>query len=131
MNINYSTNWMGVFDIDWYRKRGLVKIVRKVQKEDSKITGRKIGEEYDWEEITERWSGGRIDVYGTDYKFGYELALPIMHDEDYSRFTYWLYSIKSVTILSLDDLVEMYEQTNPKIRWAEDTFSFIESSINI
>lgn len=108
--ITYSTNWMGPASIDWFKNRGLTKVVTKTFGSET-LT---------YDEITENYSGGRIDIYGTGDPHGNEIGLPIMKDDDYRRFSEWLRSIKTEKILSLNELVSMYEQNNPKIRWWKD-----------
>ena len=126
MMITYSTNWMGPVNMDWYRKRGLTKTVTKILEEDSKYSDKKKGDILTYDDITEHWAGGRIDVYGTGQPYGDELGLDIMHGEDYRLFSDWLDGFKTDTMWTLEQLVQEYEQTNPKIRWAEDVFKDIE-----
>ena len=129
MPIRYSTNWMGPVAMRWYRDRGLTKNVSTILTEDSflcKIYKYKPGVVLDHEDITERWCGGRIDVYGTEDPHGDELGLPIMHGEDYNRFSAWLETFETDDVWTLDQLVEIYEKANPKIRWANDTFNDIK-----
>lgn len=120
--IRYSTNWMGPININWYQKRGLTKIVTKTLTEDSVFSDKKKGDIVSYTEITEHWSGGRIDVYGTGDPYGDELGLPIMRGEDYVRFSIWLDTVKTETMWTLKQLVEEYEKTNPKICWASEHF---------
>ena len=108
--ITYSTNWMGPASIHWFKSRGLTRVVTKTFGNET-LT---------YDEITENWGGGRIDVYGTGDPYNQEIGLPIMRDEDYNKFSKWLSSIKTEKILSLDDLVNMYEQDNAKIVWWEE-----------
>lgn len=105
--ITYSTNWMGPASISWFKSRGLTRVVTKTFGNET-LT---------YDEITENWGGGRIDIYGTGDPYNQEIGLPIMRDEDYNKFSKWLSSIKTEKILSLDDLVNMYEQDNTKIVW--------------
>ncbi len=93
--ISYSTNWMGPVNINWYHERGLTETVTKTLTEDSAFTAKKKGDVFSYTDITERWSGGRIDVYGTGEPYGDELGLPIMHGEDYARFSVWLRKFKT------------------------------------
>jgi hypothetical protein len=65
----------------------------------------------------EEWAGGRIDIYGTDSFYPEEHTLPIMHREDWASFGDWLDEIVSPSKLSLEELVQMYEQDHSKIRW--------------
>lgn len=125
--ITYSTNWMGVINTQWYRDRGLTKMVSKVLEYDSKLTNKKSGDIIEYEDITEHWSGGRIDIRGSDdefwdeYPYGTEIGLPIMNATDYNRFSNWLRTFTTDDIWTLEQLVEMYERTNPKITW--DTYN--------
>lgn len=125
MAIRYSTNFMGPVTIKWYRDRGLTKQIEHTLTETSlrvKFGTHKPGDIVLYEEQTEHWSGGRIDVYGTGEPYGDELGLPIMHGEDYARFSVWLRKFKTETMWTLNQLVEEYEKTNPKIRWASEHF---------
>ena len=65
MSIRYSTNWMGPVNTQWYKDRGLTRRVTRVLTEDSQLTGRKAGDSFEYDEITESYSAGRIDIYGT------------------------------------------------------------------
>ena len=129
MSIHYSTNWMGPVVMRWYRDRGLTKTVVTTLTENSltvKWGNNKAGDVVEHEDITEQWAGGRIDVYGTGDPYGYELGLPIMHSEDYNRFSDWLKTFETDDVWTLAQLVEMYERVNPKIRWADDVFKDVK-----
>jgi spore coat polysaccharide biosynthesis protein SpsF (cytidylyltransferase family) len=67
------------------------------------------------------YAGGRIDVYGLNseefYKGKTELSLPIMREEDYYVFSDWLESFHSEELMSLKQIINLYEKDNPKIRW--------------
>ena len=63
MAVRYSTNWMGVANMQWYRDRGFTKKVAKVLEKDSAITDRKAGDVVELEEITEHYSCGRLDFW--------------------------------------------------------------------
>jgi hypothetical protein len=109
--------------MDWFRKRGLTEIKIVVQKEDSKYTDRKKGDTYELEEVTQGWHGGRIDIRGEGLgPYGDEMSLPIMRGDCYSQFSDWLDTFETDDVWTLDQLVEMYERTNPKIIWADDVF---------
>jgi hypothetical protein len=84
------------------------------------ITGRKAGEQYEIEEITTHYSCGRIDVMGTDDPYGEEIGVPPMRSEDWYRFGVWLETFETDAVWTLDQLVELYERANPKIRWDGD-----------
>jgi hypothetical protein len=122
MKVRYSTNWMGVANMQWYRDRGLTKKVTKVLENDSIITTRKAGDIVEIEEITEPYSCGRLDFWNpyNDSMFSDELSVPPMRNEDWSSFGDWLDTFETDDVLNLDQLVELYEQTNPKIRWAKE-----------
>lgn len=119
--ITYSTNWMGPAGMWWYRENGFTKLTTKTLDNDSALTNRKRGDVVEYEEVTEYWYGGRIDVYGLDteeYWCGTsELALPIMDAKSWSGFSTWLRSFESTRFYSLQELVTAYETTNPAIRW--------------
>jgi len=120
MPIRYSTNWMGPVSMHWYEQRGLVETKMVTLEHDSMITGRKAGEQYEIEEITTHYSCGRIDVMGTDDPYGEEIGVPPMRSEDWYRFGLWLETFETDDVWTLDQLVELYEQANPKIRWDSD-----------
>jgi hypothetical protein len=116
-NITYSINWMGVVNRQWYINNGLTRRVTKVLEEDSELTGRKKGDSYEYDEVIEEYSCGRIDVRGTDSKYGEEISVDPMRTEDWYTFGNWLSTVRTDDVWSLNDLVMMYERTNPKIRW--------------
>jgi hypothetical protein len=127
--IRYSTNWMGPVSMKWYKDRGLTKKMTLVMTENSlmvKHGDKQPGDTIEVDDIIENWAGGRIDIRGTGDPYGDELGLPIMHGEDYNRFSDWLDTFETDFIWTLDQIVELYERDNPKIRWAEDTFKEIE-----
>ena len=125
MPVRYSTNWMGVANLQWYRDRGLTKRVTKTLTEDSKLTGRKAGESFEYDEVIQSYSCGRIDCRGEDLgQFGDELGVDPMKSEDWHRFGVWLNTVETDYMWTLDQLVEMYERTNPKIEW------WIKESVN-
>ena len=117
MSVRYSTNWMGPVSLDWYRKRGLTTLEYHVQEQDSPYTGRKAGEHYTLETITDNYSCGRIDVMGTDDPRGDEIGVPPMLSLDWCRFGRWLETFETDDVWTLDQLVELYERSNPKITW--------------
>jgi len=114
---------MGPISTQWYKDRGLVKRVSKILTEDSPLIGRKAGEVFEYDEITESYSAGRIDVYGTGDPYGYEIGLNLMHSDDWNRFSRWLETFETDDVWKLEDLVMFYEKANPKIRWYEDNNS--------
>lgn len=116
---------MGVANLQWYRDRGLTKRVTKTLTEDSKLTGRKAGESFEYDEVIQSYSCGRIDCRGEDLgQFGDELGVDPMKSEDWHRFGEWLNTFETDFMWTLEELVEMYERTNPKIEW------WIEESVN-
>ena len=88
--IRYHTNWMGPVNQDWVQKHG------------------------------DHWCIGRIDIYGADDEYPDELALPMMHADDWYTFTMWLYNYTSKTVCTLDELVLEYEKSNTAIRWFDN-----------
>ena len=106
--ITYSTNWMGVANLQWYRDRGLVHKVARVTK---------TGDTVEFEEPTEDYSCGRIDVYGTDNPWGDEIGVPPMRSEDWSQFGNWLDTFETDREWTLAELTAEYEKTNAPIRW--------------
>jgi len=106
--ICYSINWMGPSSLQWYVDNGFTQRV-KIQHP----------EEYELEvdQITQRWAGGRIDIHGTYDYYPKEIGVPIMREEDWQQFGKWLLELKTPTVLTLKELVDRYEKTNPKIRW--------------
>ena len=118
MTVRYSINWMGVVNLQWYIDRGLTKRVTKTLTEDSKLTGRKAGESFEYDEVTQGYSCGRIDCNGDDLgPYGDELGVDPMKNESWARFGNWLDTVETDYMWTLDQLVELYERTNPKIEW--------------
>jgi hypothetical protein len=79
----------------------------------------KAGEAFTTETITTSYSAGRIDVRGIpDEPYGDEIGVPPMLSSDWRAFGKWLDDIRTVSVWTLQDLVEAYEhQTNTKITW--------------
>lgn len=99
---SYSTNWMGPGGLWWYEERGLLD-------ENG--------------QITEHYSGGRIDVRGgnTDIYYGDEIGVPPMRSEDWNDFGGWLDDFRTHDLWTLQDLVEQYElESGRKIGWADN-----------
>ena len=118
MTVKYSTNWMGVASLQWYRDRGLVKRSTIILTEDSKLTGRKAGESFEYDEVTEGYSCGRIYCRGNDLgQFGADIGVDPMKDSSWARLGNWLKTVETDDLWTMDQLVEMYERTNPKIEW--------------
>ena len=120
MAVRYSTNWMGVANMQWYRDRGFTKKVAKVIEKDCAITDRKAGDVIELEEITESYSCGRLDFWNPtiDSMFPDEMGVPPMRSEDWHSFGAWLDTFSSDDVLNLQQLAELYERTHAKIRWA-------------
>jgi hypothetical protein len=111
---------MGVINLQWYKDRGLTKRVTRTLTEDSKLTGRKAGESFEYDEIIQEYSCGRIDCRGGDLgPYGAEISLPPMLAEDWGRFSNWLNTFETDAMWNLKDIIELYERKNPKITWAE------------
>ena len=109
-NISYSTNWMGPISIKWYRDHGLTRQVWKKVESDMV------------EEIITYYAGGRIDIRGLDdvdsYNGWHEYSVPIMHGEDWNKFSDWLDDLMTDDLLEYEQLIEMFENdTGCKIRW--------------
>ena len=112
--ISYSTNFMGPISLNWYRERELLMPPLTRWSEFLK-------KEISIEEIKQEYRGGRIDIAGTESVFGEDLALPIMHIEDWNRFSHWLDSYKTKTVKTLDEILESYyNDGNNEIRWWKD-----------
>jgi hypothetical protein len=93
---------MGPVALRWYEERGLLN---------------------DKREITEHYACGRLDVRGgnTDINYGDEISVPPMRSEDWASFGIWLDDFQTDEMWSLKEIIEEYEKTNPKIRWADGT----------
>ena len=118
MPVRYSTNWMGVASLQWYRDRGLIKRATMTLTEDSTLTGRKAGESFEYDEVIQGYSCGRIDCRGEDVgQFGAEIGVDPMKDESWAQFGKWLNTFETDFMWSLEELVEFYERNNPKIEW--------------
>ena len=118
MTVRYSTNWMGVVNLQWYEDRGLLKRIKRTLTEDSTLTNRKAGDVVEYPEIIQEYSCGRIDCRGDGLgPFGDEIGVPPMKSEDWHRFGNWLNTVETDDMWTMNQLVEMYERTNPKIEW--------------
>jgi hypothetical protein len=117
--IRYTTNQMGPWHLDWYRQRGLTRRVSKVLEKDSPFTDKKKGDVVEYEEITEHYAGGRIDFWNPNIDSMYpdEMGVPLMRAEDWNSFSDWLDIYETDDVLTLEQLVYVYEQKNPPIRW--------------
>jgi hypothetical protein len=122
--VRYSTNWMGVASIDWYRENGLTEKKTVVLEKDSTFTDHKKGDTIEIEDITTRYSCGRIDFwnpYDPESMYPDEMGVPPMISEDWERFSNWLDIYETDDVLTLEQLVYVYELKNPKIRWHRPT----------
>jgi hypothetical protein len=123
--ITYSTNFMGPISIQWYVERGLTKKVKRVHRSNiiAESKGARVGDEYEVDEVTEYYAGGRIDIRD-DSKEGYdgwdEYSVKIMHGEDWNALSDWLDGLTTDTLWGYNELIEQFEsQYGKKIRWAE------------
>lgn len=127
--ISYSTNWMGPISMDWFRDRGLTKEV------DTEVTheylarqlGVNVGDVVPMEDVTEYWSGGRVDIYGLDEVEYYggmsEYSLPIMDGVSWNLFSDWLDNYETIELKTYEQLLSAFEaDTDHKIRWAHKEF---------
>lgn len=105
-------------NLQWYRDRGLLHKVSRVMESDSRFNDAwRAGDVVEFEEVTESYSCGRIDVRGTGDRYGDEIGVPPMRSEDWNQFGFWLDTFETSTMWTLDELVAEYEKTNPSIRW--------------
>lgn len=111
--IHYYVNWMGPIGMYWYRARGLTTTKHMTLKHGYK--GYAPGAVIEYEDITQYYAGGRIDV-----STGEELGLPFMLLEDYRSFASWLESFTSESTWTLAQLVQQYEKHHAKLRWASE-----------
>lgn len=75
---------------------------------------------YNWIQINgDNWSAGRIDIRGnTVSAYGDEVALPLMHSEDWHKLSEWLDNFTSEEPQTLDQILETYySEGNAAIRW--------------
>lgn len=118
MTVRYSTNWMGVVNLQWYKDRGLTKRATRTLTEDSTLSNRKAGDTFEYDEIIQEYACGRIDCRGEDLgPYGDELGVDPMTAQSWARFSNWLDTVETDDLWTMDQLVEMYERTNPKIEW--------------
>lgn len=126
MQVHYSTNWMGVANMQWYQERGLTKKKLIFLDENDvrvkTLKTHKAGDVIEVEEVTEYYSCGRIDFWNPykDSHYSDELGVPPMRAEDWGRFGDWLDAFETDKVLTLQQIVAEYEKTNPKIRWWVD-----------
>ena len=110
--------------MDWYRDRGLTKMVSEVLTKDKPFGDLKKGDTWTYEQITTHYYGGRIDIRD-DSKEGYdgwdEYAVAPMHSEDWYAFYKFLDRLKHETVMPYDSLILLFEaEYGKKIRWADD-----------
>ena len=122
--IHYSTNWMGPVNMDWYRERGLTKMVSEFIERDQAFGYFKAGDTWTYEDITEPYACGRIDIRDSS-KEGYdgwdEYDLEPMHSEDWNALSEYLWDLTTETQLSYDDLIASFEEHyGKKIRWWDE-----------
>jgi hypothetical protein len=122
--ILYSTNWMGIVSMDWYRERGLTRQVSEVLEKDQTFGDLKAGDTWTYEDITEPYACGRIDIRDST-KEGYdgwdEYDLEPMHSEDWNALSEYLWDLTTETQLSYDELIAGFEEHyGKKIRWWND-----------
>jgi hypothetical protein len=123
--IRYSTNQMGVANLQWYAERGLLQRKTITFTEDSlmvKHGTHKAGDEIHGFEPTEYYSCGRLDFWNPydDSNFPDELGVPPMRSEDWHRFSDWLDEFETDKVMTLQEIVTEYEKTNPPIRFWVD-----------
>lgn len=120
--VRYSTNYMGIASLQWYIDRGLTQKKTITMTEDSlmvKYGNSKPGDTIEVDDVIEPYSCGRLDFWNpqSDSMYPDEIGVPPMRDEDWNRFGNWLHTFESDGVLSLEEIVQCYEKTNPKIRW--------------
>lgn len=122
--VHYNTNWMGPVNMDWYRERGLTKMVSEYIEKDQAFGDLKAGETWTYEDIMQHYSCGRIDIRDSS-KEGYdgwdEYGLEPMPSEDWNALSEYLWDLTTDTQLSYDDLIAGFEEHyGKKIRWWKD-----------
>jgi hypothetical protein len=71
--------------------------------------------------ITQSYSCGRIDCRGESLgMYGDEIGLPPMKTEDWNEFSDWLFTVESETMLTLKELVELYEENHMPISFLKE-----------
>ena len=123
--ITYSTNWMGPVNMEWYRERGLTKMVSEVLEEDQTFGTLKAGDTWTYEDITTHYSCGRIDIRGLDhtkYWNGWdEYSVEPMHSEDWNALSDFLDKLTGPKVISYNTLIMLFEAYyGKKIRWADE-----------
>jgi hypothetical protein len=123
--ISYSTNWMGPINMEWFRERGLTRRVTTTVTEDSvlvELDRKNVGDVLGYDEITEYYSAGRIDIYGVSGEhYPLEYGVAPMHGEDWNALSDWLDDLETDELMSYGDLIESFQLWYGKsIRWADD-----------
>ena len=122
--ISYSTNWCGPVTIQWYRDRGLTKMVSEVLEKDQVFGNLKKGDTWTYEDITTHYYGGRIDIRDSskdDYDGWDKYAVDPMHAEDWNALRDFLFNFQSEELVPYDKLIELFEaHYGKKIRWAKN-----------
>ena len=121
--IGYSINWMGPVNMQWYRDRGLTKMVSEVLEKDQVFGDLKKGDTWTYEDITTHYSAGRIDIRDSS-KSGYdgwdEYSLAPMHTEDWNALGDFLDRLHGEKVVPYDTLIMLFEaEYGKKIRWME------------
>jgi hypothetical protein len=108
---------MGPVSMQWYRDRGLTHQQTKTATKDTMFYN--TGDTYTTESVIASYSCGRIDVRGIPGEpYGDEIGVPPMLSSDWRLFGDWLYDVQTMSIWTLDNLVQAYEhQTQNKITW--------------
>lgn len=75
----------------------------------------------DWiRENGQGWATGRIDCRGDGLDpYGEEISVPPMKQEDWYRLSEWMWEFSSKELLTLEQIVQIYQQTNPTITWLQ------------
>ena len=116
--ISYSTNMMGPWHTSWYTERGLTHKATHIVTTDI-IKEYSEGDTIEYDEITTRYAGGRIDIRGVpDEPYGLEYGLAVMHGEDWSALSDWLETLETDDVWKYEHLIEFFEKYyGKKIRW--------------
>jgi len=125
MAITYSTNMMGPYFMDWYHKRGLVRLVERTVDSEfvADLRGLKMGDHYWIEEITTHYAGGRIDIYGVPNEpFPLEYGVALMHADDWYALGAFLDTLETEKLWTYEELINTFEEyCGRKIRWADES----------